>query len=566
MDKRALLTIAVCGALFFAWLFLINPLFDKPAQPEPQAQPQPTEPDKDGAKITPSGDRPDLRKTYPAREETVEIGQFRILFTSRGGGIKDLHTRTPDKKDALLLSEILPNESHFTLDIPEASGVDLRHEHWGMQVKEDKSVRFEYQFEDKWKITKDFVVDPKNYTLKLFLQFESINKESHPLNPMLYPFQGITHDSTYRAEDYVQAFAAVRKGDGWSLETFKATGVNWAPNDPAVFEDKKKDWLGLKNRYFAAVLLPDSQAELDYLKSFRFHCLPWDVYAGSQNLVRNITTSVPFSTIFAKEQPVLMKFTVYLGPIRDDELKQVPRGLDELYDPSGFDFVAAFILWILTLGFSLFGNHGVAILFTTLVIRLLIFPLSKKSQTSMHKISQLGPKLAVLRDRYKDDRERFGQEQMKLFRENKINPMSGCLPMLLQLPIFIGMYGVLDSAIDLRQSPFMLWIHDLSQPDYLVGPFATFELLFFSVNALNLLPIVMLITWFLQAYFAPRSTDPQMAAQQKMMMIMPIVFGIMCYNLASGLSFYFFVNSLFSMAESKLIKKFFLPKEPAPVK
>ena len=98
-------------------------------------------------------------------------------------------------------------------------------------------------------------------------------------------------------------------------------------------------------------------------------------------------------------------------------------------------------------------------------------------------------------------------------------------------------------------------------PDHLLGPWKPVEFLFVTIDALNLLPIVMTITWFLQSYFAPRSADPQMAMQQKMMMIMPVVFGVMCYNLASGLSFYFFVNSLLSMAETKLIKKFFLPRE-----
>lgn len=561
MEKRALITIAICGALFFVWMLVINPLLiDKPAEIPPAQQEQTK---KDGA--TPTIEKTEPPKTYASRKETVEFGRYRVLFTSRGGGIQDLHTRTPDGRDALVLSEILPGQSHFTIHIPEA-GVDLRAVDWDMSIPEHGRVRFEYQVADKWKVTKEFILNAENYTFKMTLQFEGLSKEVHPLNPVLYPFQGITPDSSYRAEEYAQAFAAKRTGDSWSIEYFTTKEVNWSPDDPKVYEEsKRKDWLGLKNRYFAAVFLPDAQTELEYLKDFRFHCLPYDVWKA-HNEVRNITTSVPMNPVFAKDQKLALQFTVYVGPIRSAELEQVPRGLDAIFDPSGFDFVAAFILWILNLGYSIFHNYGVAILFTTIIIRLMLFPLSKKSQTSMARISQLGPKLAILRERYKDDRERFGQEQMKLFRENKINPMSGCLPMLLQLPIFIGMYGVLDSAFDIRQTPFALWIHDLSMPDHLVGPFAEVELLFFSVNALNLLPIVMTITWFLQAYFAPRSTDPQMAAQQKMMMFMPVVFGVMCYNLASGLSFYFFVNSLLSMGETKLIKKFFIPKEPEKAK
>jgi YidC/Oxa1 family membrane protein insertase len=222
------------------------------------------------------------------------------------------------------------------------------------------------------------------------------------------------------------------------------------------------------------------------------------------------------------------------------------------------NLVAPLILGVLGFLAGVFGNHGVAIMATTLCIRLCLFPLSRKSQVSMYKMQQLGPKIQTLRDRYKDDQQKFGMEQMKLFREHKINPLSGCLPMVLQMPIFIAMYSVFEMSVELRGAHF-LWM-DLSQPDHLVGPWPPIHipLVGLTLDAFNLLPIIMTITWFLQSWFAPRSPDPQMAAQQKMMLAMPVVFGLMCYNLASGLSLYFFVNSLLSMTEQKLIKKFFL--------
>jgi YidC/Oxa1 family membrane protein insertase len=134
--------------------------------------------------------------------------------------------------------------------------------------------------------------------------------------------------------------------------------------------------------------------------------------------------------------------------------------------------------------------------------------------------------------------------------------------MFVQLPIFIGMYSVLDISVDLRHSPF-LWISDLSQPDRLVPFGRTISLLFFRLDAINLLPIVMTITWTLQSMMAPKSQDPQMQMQQRMMMFMPILFGFLCYDLASGLSWYFLVNSLLGMAEQKLIKKVFLKERTA---
>ncbi|RPH36492.1 MAG: membrane protein insertase YidC, partial [Planctomycetota bacterium] len=151
----------------------------------------------------------------------------------------------------------------------------------------------------------------------------------------------------------------------------------------------------------------------------------------------------------------------------------------------------------------------------------------------------------------------------RLFKENKVNPVAGCLPVFIQMPVFIGMYSVFEMAMILRRAPFFGWIKDLSEPDRLFGghwgiviPLPLIPNI--EIEALNLLPILMTITWFLQAYFTPRSPDPQMAQQQKMMMYMPIIFGLTCYGLASGLSLYFLANSLLSMAELKLIKKYIL--------
>jgi YidC/Oxa1 family membrane protein insertase len=204
---------------------------------------------------------------------------------------------------------------------------------------------------------------------------------------------------------------------------------------------------------------------------------------------------------------------------------------------------------------------------TTLLIRLCLFPLSLKSQRNAMQMQALSPKIQALKERYKDDQQKYGVEQMRLFKENKVNPVAGCLPLFIQMPIFIGMYSVFEMSIDLRRAPFFGWIKDLSEPDRLLGPWHPFVIPLLitdlRIDALNLLPILMTITWFLQAYWTPRSPDPQMAQQQKMMMYMPIVFGLTCYGLASGLSLYFLANSLLSMGEQKIIKKYILKIDSA---
>ena len=274
---------------------------------------------------------------------------------------------------------------------------------------------------------------------------------------------------------------------------------------------------------------------------------------------------IPLST-----QSDLLSFSVYAGPVQKAALAQMADA-PHLFTygagcivPSGIiDVVGSVILGILKFFAGLLHNWGLGIIATTLLIRICISPLSKKSQESAYKMQQLGPKIAALRERYPDDKQKFGMEQMRLFRENKINPLSGCLPLLLQLPIFVGMFSVFDTSIELRGQPFFGWMDDLSRPDRLIEWKKPFDVFFLpTLNSFNVLPIIMTITWFLQAYFAPRSPDPQMQQQQKMMLMMPVIFGLMCYNYAAGLSLYFFVNSLLAMVEQKIIKKYILKIPP----
>ena len=143
-----------------------------------------------------------------------------------------------------------------------------------------------------------------------------------------------------------------------------------------------------------------------------------------------------------------------------------------------------------------------------------------------------------------------------MMREHSVNPFGGCLPLFLQIPVFLGLYNALLYAIELRQQPFLLWINDLSQPDHLFN--LPFSVPFHGTTAFSLLPIIMIGTWFTQAYLQPRSPDPQMAAQQKMFMIMPLVIGYMMYVTPSGLVLYWLVSTAWGIAEQQYLKKTYL--------
>jgi len=193
------------------------------------------------------------------------------------------------------------------------------------------------------------------------------------------------------------------------------------------------------------------------------------------------------------------------------------------------------------------GSYALAIILLTIFIRLLIWPLQNASMKSMRKMSKLSPIMNELRTKYKDDPQRMNQEMMKLYKEYGVNPVGGCLPMFVQIPIFISFYTMLGSAIELRNSSF-LWVRDLSQPDTVA------HILGFPIN---ILPIVMAGAQIWQMQITPKTGDP---AQQRMLYIMPVIFLIFCYNYASGLALYWTVSTLFTVAQTYLTRNQTEPK------
>ncbi len=202
-----------------------------------------------------------------------------------------------------------------------------------------------------------------------------------------------------------------------------------------------------------------------------------------------------------------------------------------------FGFISKTLLWGMnSLHTLLFGSYAAAIVVLTLIIKSLLWPLQNKATNSMRKMSALSPKMTELREKYKDDPTKMNEELMKLYRDYGVNPFSGCLPMLIQIPIFFGFYGMLGTAIELRNSSF-LWIHDLSQPDT-IGHVLGFPI--------NILPIVMAGTMVWQMAISPKTGD---ATQQRMLMFMPVIFIAFAYNYASALSLYWTTQNLFSIVQ-----------------
>jgi YidC/Oxa1 family membrane protein insertase len=220
---------------------------------------------------------------------------------------------------------------------------------------------------------------------------------------------------------------------------------------------------------------------------------------------------------------------LYAGPGEQQKLAKIAPGLDLTIDYGWLTVIAVPLFWVLAWLHQWVGNWGVAIIVLTVIIKLLFYPLSAASYRSMAKMRVLAPKLQKLKDQYGQDRQRLQQAMMELYKTEKINPLGGCMPIVVQIPVFIALYWVLLASVELRQAPFMLWIHDLSAQD----PWF-------------ILPILMAATMWVQTLLNPEPPDP---VQARVMKIMPIVFSIFFFFFPAGLVLYWLVNNVLSIAQ-----------------
>ena len=221
--------------------------------------------------------------------------------------------------------------------------------------------------------------------------------------------------------------------------------------------------------------------------------------------------------------------TLFAGPQEQSALKQVATGLDLVVDYGWLTVVAAPIFWALEAIHKIVGNWGWAIVVLTVILKAIFFPLSAASYKSMAKMKKLTPRLTHLKERYGDDKQRLNQEMMKMYQTEKVNPLGGCLPILIQIPVFISLYWVLLGAVEMRDAPWILWIKDLA-----------------SADPYYILPVIMMVSMFVQTKLNPTPPDP---IQAKVMMAMPLIFGFMFFWFPAGLVLYWVVNNVLSIAQ-----------------
>jgi YidC/Oxa1 family membrane protein insertase len=295
-------------------------------------------------------------------------------------------------------------------------------------------------------------------------------------------------------------------------------------------------WAGYADSYFLSAMLPREN------DAVRLWVKKDDGEVFTELLV-------PMTAFAASPYP----FTIYAGPKDLSNLASVGHHLTRTVNLGWFTFVAEPMLRILKLFHLVSGNYGVDIILLTVLVKLVTVPLTHKSFKSMQEMQKLQPQMKKLQEKYADDRTALNKEVMELYRRHNVNPLGGCLPMIIQMPIFIGLYNALLSAVELRHAPFALWINDLSAPDRL-PPFPHPPLAVIAGTEIRIpvLTLLMGVSMLVQQRMTPQTGDP---AQQRMMMIMPLVFTVMFINFPSGLALYWLVNNVLTIAQQMLMQR-----------
>lgn len=297
-------------------------------------------------------------------------------------------------------------------------------------------------------------------------------------------------------------------------------------------------WIAWQDQYFAAAIFPQDPAATSV-----------KLEKSSEQVMEFSYSAAPRSV--SPQASATWQYRLYCGPKQLDELEKVDSGFAGILDFGFLNVIARPLLHAIKFLYRLVPNYGVVIMLITLAVKMIFWPLSAKSYESMSQMKRLQPKMAEIREKYNHDKKLLNQELMNLYKVYKVNPLGGCLPMIMQIPVFLTFYKVLYQAVELRHAPFMLWITDLSAPDRLFS--WSFKIPFMTAPyGIPVLTIVMGASMFLQQKMSPPPGDP---AQAKIMMILPIFFTFIFINFPSGLVLYWLVNNVFSMVQQYFVTK-----------
>ena len=582
MDRKGILGLVVVVALFGGWNFFYIRKSQEAAQARQQAEAAAAAVEAAKPKIAPVAPTDPVNPTAPAaptpllevatapeKIESVSTTAADYAFTSLGGGIRR----------ATLLEHFAEKESRVVLnqfgaiaigDVSEIAGEGVGKPFSAKVDAAGGTIVFDRTDDRQIQLTKRFTL-PKFAELKgadrlreeywLTLDLSFTNRSAQPAEvPRYFVHTGSAapihqkDQPLYTGLSYFRGtsskFVEVGWFNGGGFLFFKKAPRPFYPEQPETLSDVR--WAGVTNQYFATLCTPlvDEKAMSDeqvkqrgvalWAKKFTIEDAAWREAghsaddAGERDGIEGAIGMAGFK--LQPNETATRSFRLFAGPREYRRLRELGNYEAEIMDFGMFGMVSRALLSSMNYLKSVMGSYALAIILLTLVIKSAMWPLQNRATASMKRMQALQPKMTEMKEKYKDDPQAMNVEVMKLYKQHGVNPFGGCLPMLIQIPIFLGFYNMLGKAVELRNAKF-LWVPDLSQPDTVL------HILGFPVNPL---PLCMAATMLWSMQLQPKSGDQM---QQRMMMFMPLIFIFFCYNFASALALYWTVQNVFSVVQ-----------------
>jgi YidC/Oxa1 family membrane protein insertase len=515
IDRRTPIAILICVLIFLAWqkLYLEPRSVQAPPAPAAQTAQAPT-----GTPVTgttpPAVGIPTARASAELVSKPMATGTGEALISNgpylfSGWQLKSYRRGLGQETPSVELQDVVKRDREVLLTFDDPALAYLATDSVRGAL-EQRGAGYVWSYEDaNVKLTREFspLADKPAVDVKLTAEF----KTRVPARALVSIGSQPVADDPEAHDRQLVYFT------GKSLERERVTDIERTEVATPV------RYIGATSRYFVMALLNQGAAEPKGL----LEPIAAPPGGGRAHLVFPVTG-----------KSAVIPIRVYFGPKEIDLLRSVDPALDHTVELGMFTVIAYPLLSILKQFYKWFHNYGIAIILLTILVKLVLYPLTYKSMKSMKQMAKVQPQLQRLREKYKDDREALNREMLTLMRSHGYNPMSGCLPILVQMPVFFALYQVLYSSIELFHAPFFFWIHDLSAKDpYFVTP------------------VLLTLTMYVQQKLTPQTaTDP---AQQKMLQFMPIMFGAFMIALPSGLTLYMLVNAIVSIAQQTYLNKKF---------
>jgi len=458
----------------------------------------------------------------------TNYNEYIQLIDYKKGGSYDISFVSVDGKGI--------NTKEITFNSDKAGG------NYKISEKDSLTINYSFELEQGKFLTKTYTFFGSKYEIKSKISFAGFNDLISNNSYDLVWSNGIRSVERNSVDEANYSNASVYYGDEQVIVDASSVG------EKEVKEFRGRiDWLTVRNKYFAAVIIPDDPKKVEgaYIEGLQEK-------RGLDGLheTYNVRLTLPFQNQLVETQ----SFTLFIGPVDYKELESYGRNLVKIVDFGSFfglKFVvrpiAEFVLLPLFQFINAYiPNYGIVLIIFSIIIKIVVYPLTKSSYQSMKKMQALQPMITELKEKFKDDPQKMNKETMKLYSTYGINPAGGCLPMLLQMPIFVALWGMFQSAIDLRQQPFVGWITDLSQPDVIFSLGTKLPLV--GIQEISGLAVLMGITTFIQQKMTIK--DPK---QQALIYMMPIMLTLLFMSFPSGLNLYYFMFNVLSIAQQYYI-------------